>query len=912
MKSKNWSHVEEVLQDALDCAPDERAAYLDQACAGDEALRLEVESLLSAYAHSDGFMAEHLSQVVAELITEDQTGAAAVGELVGSYKILSPLGAGGMGEVYLAQDMKLGRKVALKLLPADLSRDENRLHRFEQEARLASNLTHPNICVIHEVNETEDGRHFIVMEYVDGVTLREYMAEKQLGLSEVLDIVMQVASALSAAHEVGIVHRDIKPENIMVRHDGYIKVLDFGLAKLAEDNRATSKPFAPTKSLVETGAGVVIGTVCYMSPEQARGLPVDARTDIFSLGCVLYELVTGELPFAGETMSDCLAAILKTEPAPLSHYAEEVPAELERIVHKALEKDGELRYQVIQDFALALKTLRHDLDVQTEIERSASPTKAASTAESRTRVSAKNGSANTDDAVDATSTTSAVARPTSSAEYLLSEIKRHKLAASIVLAALALVFAGLFFYLRNGNSSGAIDSIAVLPFDNQNHDPASEYLSDGVTESIINNLTRLQNLRVIPRSTVFRYKGRETDPLTVGRELGVRAVLTGRVLQRGDSLIISAELIDVRDNKQLWGEQYSRKVADALSVQQEISREISDHLRLKLPGEEQEQVVKHQTNNPEAYQHYLRGRYYWNKRTQEYLKKAVEEFQQAVDKDPNYALAYAGLADCYAMLEEYDGKPASEIYQKAKAFAERALQIDNSLAEAHASLAQINEHLWQWNDAEREFKRALELNPNYATAHQWYSFYFQNLGRFDEALVEIKRAQELDPLSLIINANVAGVYLLQGNLNSAMEQCNKLIELDPNYPGGHDVLAFVYLKQRRYPEAIAEVQKTVELSRSAGNLSDLGYIYAIAGRRNEALSILRELEEKYARHEAAETDVATIYVGLGDKDQAFVWLEKGFQAHSGVLPYIGGYLQWETLRTDPRYADLMQRMGLMP
>ena len=498
------------------------------------------------------------------------------------------------------------------------------------------------------------------------------------------------------------------------------------------------------------------------------------------------------------------------------------------------------------------------------------------------------------------------------ADSLVRRFNRHQTAAIIIaaLAITAVVVFSYFYFTRR--SATTIDSIAVLPFVNQNRDPESEYLSDGLTESIINSLTQLPSLRVSPRSTVFQYKGKETDPLKVGSDLGVRAVLTGRLLQRGDNLIVSAELLDVRDKKQIWGEQYNRKLADALVVQQEISREISGRLRTKLSGEEQKQLTRRDTSNPEAYGFYLKGRYYWNKRTAENLRKAMEQFQQAADKDPNYALAYAGLADCYSMLVEYSGASASETMPKARAFAERALQLDGSLAEAHTSLAWWYYMSWQWDACETEFKRAIELNPNYPTAHQWYSQVFRDRGRFDQAMSEAKRAQELDPLSLIIGQNVAQNYLLlRGDRNSAIEEARRLIDLDPNYPRAHEVLGWAYLKQGHNSEAIGELQKAVDLSSGKDRriFSSIGYAYAISGKREQALSLLKELEARYERHEAHGKDVAAVYAGLGDKEQAFAWLERDFQARVGQLSRIRWEMPYESLRSDPRFADLLRRMG---
>jgi len=494
----------------------------------------------------------------------------------------------------------------------------------------------------------------------------------------------------------------------------------------------------------------------------------------------------------------------------------------------------------------------------------------------------------------------------------VTRLKRHQTSV-IVIAAFVIVTGVVSFYFYKARSSNpTIDSIAVLPFVNQNRDPDAEYLSDGLTESIINSLAQLSSLRVSPRSTVFQYKGKDTDPLKVGHDLGVRAVLTGRLQQRGDSLFVSAELLDVRDNKQVWGEQYNRKVADALAVQQEISREISERLRTKLSGEEQRQLTRRDTTNPEAYAFYLKGRYYWNKRTTDNIMKAIEQFQQAADKDPNYALAYVGLADCYSLLEWYAGTPASETLPKAKAFAERALQLDSSLAEAHTSLGYAYNELWQWEKAEAEFKRALELNPSYPTGHQWYGLFLLDQGRFDEALTEGRRAQELDPLSLVIGQNVAQAYLARGDINSSIEQARKLIDLDPRYSRTHQQLGFAFLKQGNHSEAIAELRKSVELTsqRDRYAVAALGYGYALAGRRAEASAVLKDLDAMYDRHEALGQDLAAVYAGLGDKDQAFVWLEKDFQAHSGLLVRIRWLSPFESLRGDPRYADLRRRMGL--
>src|SRR2546429_312865 len=681
----------------------------------------------------------------------------AAGTKLGRYEIRSKIGEGGMGEVYLAQDTKLDRKVALKILPVEVAAHPDRMKRFLREAKTVSALNHPNIITIYEI-EHIDSVNVIATEFIDGETLRQRLKNAPVKLGEVLDVATQIASALSAAHAAGIVHRDIKPENIMLRRDGIVKVLDFGLAKLTERLPPDSVDAeAATKGLVQTESGVVLGTVAYMSPEQARGLAADARTDFFSLGVVIYELVAGRSPFSGATRSDLIAALLEKEPPPLARFIPESPAELERIVMKALAKDPDERFQTAKDLLIDLKRLKQKLGVDAEIERTSAPK--------------LTGGGKTDPfpALDSVSTAPRAAAQTafgassatSSAEYVVTGIKQHKLAAGLIVIVLLVGVAGLSFYLHARNSEVAIESIAVLPFVNQSHDPDSEYLSDGVTESIINSLTQLPSLKVMARSAVFRYKGKEADPMAAGKELGVRAVLTGRILQRGDNLTISAELLDVRDNKQLWGEQYSEKVSDLLSVQREIAKEITSNLRLKLSGADESRVTKRYTENAEAYQLYLRGRYLWNKRTEENTKKGIDYFHQAIARDPNYAVAYTGLADSYSALVFPIGAVAPrEAMPKAKEAAIQALAIDNTLAEAHASLAFVKFYYdWDWPGAELEFKRAIELNPTDAEAHHYYSHYLIAMGRTEESLAESRRCLELEPSNILFNVHLGWHYL---------------------------------------------------------------------------------------------------------------------------------------------------------
>jgi serine/threonine-protein kinase len=715
---------------------------------------------------------------------------------MGHYKIISTLGVGGMGEVYLAKDSRLGRMIALKLLPTSFTQDTERVRRFQQEARAASALNHPNIITIHEVGQIDE-RHFIATEFIDGETLRQHLTRPvtptgrtgghqsgtSLKLRDVLNIGIQTADAMAAAHEAGIVHRDIKPENIMLRRrDGYVKVLDFGLAKLTEDSSVTD-PEALTRARVKTGAGVVMGTANYMSPEQVRAEEVDARTDTWALGVVLYEMVAGCAPFERSTPSEVIALILEREPPPLARYAREVPTELERIISKALTKDREERYQTAKDLLVDLRRFKQKLEVEGEIERTAAPELQGSSSEikpsdGRELVSTTPGAVTRVAVEDS--------RTTSSAEYIINKIKGQKrgfiVAVSILI--LAVTSWGYWLYVKRlgAVNSTAIESIAVLPFVNGSQDPNADYLSDGIAESLMDSLSKLANLKVMSRNSTFHYKGREQDVQKVGKELNVRAVLTGSVKQVGDEIVINVSLDDALDSHHIWGEQYVRRFADILTVQREIAQEVSSSLRLKLTRvDEQKRVSKQYTENAEAYQLYLKGRYYWNKRGQEGIKQAIEYFQQAIERDPSYALAYAGLADCYVVPAR--GLPPRERMPQAKAAARKALEIDDTLAEAHTTLARVlTVYDWDWSGAKKEFQRAIELNPRYPLAHQWYGGYLQAMGRLDESLAEMKQAQGLDPLSPLSTFGLARGFYYARKYDQAIEQFQNALKLDPSFP----------------------------------------------------------------------------------------------------------------------------------
>ena len=820
------------------------------------------------------------------------------GTRLGRYEVRTLLGAGGMGEVYLAHDTQLERIVAIKILPTGVTSDQERMLRFIQEAKTASALNHPNIITIHEIGKA-DSLHFIATEFIDGVTLRQQISGSRLTLREVLDVSSQIASALAAAHAAGIIHRDIKPENTMVRRDGYVKVLDFGLAKLSQPNSQRSNPEAAT--MVKTEPGMIMGTVSYMSPEQARGQEVDARTDIWSLGAVIYEMITGRLPFEGDTASDVISLILQKEPLAPRRHNSEIPSELERIIAKALTKDREERYQTAKDLLIDLKRLKGQLAVGAEIERTMSAERRGALVEPTRNVPPRTEEVQP-------------VRPTSSIEYLVNQIKRHKSRAVLAAAAVLIAAAtfSYFYFARTHNPS--IDSIAVLPFVNASADPNLEYLSEGIADSIADRLSQLPGLRVVPLSKVSRYKNRDVDPQQVGNDLGVRAVLVGRVMQRGESLSIRTELVDVAQVSRLWGEQYNRKLSDILAIQEEIAHEISETLRVHLSGEVKKRLTKRYTENIEAYQLYLQGRYFWNRRTDENLRKAAGLFQQAIDKDPNYALAYSGLADSYALLggPVYAAEPSNRTVTRAKTAALKALEIDNTLAEAYTSLGYIaSTYEWDFPSAEKNFKRAIELNPNYATVHHWYGLnYLSYMGRHEEAILETQRAVELEPLSLIINASYGRAYTHARQYDKAIEQFRKTIELDPSFSRAHFYLGWAYEGKGMFNEAIAEYETARALDHSPVITASLAHALAMSGKRGEAKKLLDELNELSDSRYVSAYDIALIHIGLGDTDSAFQLLEKAYQERSSSLSWLRVDARLDQLRSDSRFADLMRRIGL--
>jgi serine/threonine protein kinase/Tfp pilus assembly protein PilF len=764
----------------------------------------------------------------------------ATGTKLGRYEIRSQLGTGGMGEVYLAQDTKLDRKVALKILPPNLAEDNDRMSRFVREAKSASALNHPNIITIHEIGEI-DGLHFIATEYIEGETLKTRLATESLSLKSAIEIALQVVSALDAAHRAGIVHRDIKPDNIMVRHDGIAKVLDFGLLKLTASRRSDVDSEGVTKMQVKTSAGVIMGTTAYMSPEQARGQVMDARTDIWSFGCVLYEMVTNQQAFQGETMTDVLANIIYREPVSMLAHRRDAPAELERIVVKALRKDRDERYQSAKELLNDLQQLHTRLLVEAEIIRSGEGERVA---------------------------------PIQPSSFL--------------------------------------SSIAVLPFANLSAEKDNEYFSQGLTEEIIMNLSKLHMLKVITRGSATRYVREGKTHKQTASDLGVQYLLEGSVRRYGSDLRITAQLVDAFRDEYIWAETYRGTMKDIFDIQERVASEIAQALQLRLSPDEKQKLKKRYTENTGAYQLYLQGRFFWNRRSEEGLKTAIRYFEQAIEKDPHYALAWAGIADSYSLLGEFGNIPRKELYPKAEAAVNKALEIDNRLAEVHTSLASILMfRKWDWANAEKEFKLALELNPNYATAHHWYSQWFLNMGRLEESLRMISRAAELDPISQAILKDHGLTLYYKRQYDEAIEMASKTLELDPNYAAAHRLLSLAYQGKGRFDEAIVENEKWGAIT---GNRVEttvtLAQLYAASGQTQEARRLIEDVQRDELVADQIYRGLALVYAALGENDKAFECFEKSYERHEESILTLKVDPKVDALRGDPRFMLLLKKIGV--
>jgi serine/threonine-protein kinase len=810
------------------------------------------------------------------------------------YRIVSKIGAGGMGEVFLAEDTDLERQVAVKVLRAEIAGDEERVRRFMQEAKAASALNHPNILTVYQIGRFENLR-FIATELIEGETLSRRLRSEPMSLTSALEIAIQIASALQAAHNAGIVHRDIKPDNVMIRPDGFVKLLDFGIAKLTEKNREPIDEEAATAIKSGTSPGMIVGTAAYMSPEQARGKQVDARTDIFSFGVVLYQMLTRRHPFEGENAIDVIGSILHKEPAPIRQLVPDIPQDIERLINKVLRKDREERYQTAKDLLIDLKDARRDLEILSRSEPTSPPNRELP----NTQIIA--------------STTADVSHTTSSAEYLVTEITKRKRGIAIGLIVLFLALIGLGYWLFGNRAVPAkqIESIAVMPFVNESGNADVEYLSDGMTETLITSLSQLPNLNVKARSSVFRYKGKPTEAKTVGKELNVQAILNGRVVQHGSQLTLSLELVDALTENVIWSQQYNRRQTDLVTLQSEIARDVSNKLKTKLSGADVAKVEKTYTANSEAYQLYLKGKFFWNKRTGESLKQAAELYRQAIEQDPNYALAYSGLAETYVLFSSYDVAPADDSMPQSKAAALRALEIDDSLAEAHTALGfYLFNYEWDRDGSEKEFRRAIELKPNYATAHHWLGSDLASVKRFDDSLVEYGRAEELDPLSPIIGTNLGDALVDARRYDEAIAQYKRTLVRNPNFAYAHQALGWAYGSRGMYPEAIAETRAAIELRYGSSAKGYLGLWLAKSGKRDEAVKLLSELKQEAARGYVQSYTFALIYIGVGDKEEALNYLEKHMLSRAETANSYAVAPELDDLRSEPKFKEMLKRMSL--
>jgi eukaryotic-like serine/threonine-protein kinase len=792
-----------------------------------------------------------------------------IDKILGHYRVLEKIGAGGMGVVYRARDERLDRDVALKVLPAGALADDAARRRFRKEAQLLAKLTHPNIAMIFDF-DTQDSVDFLAMEYVAGQSLAQKLNEGVMSEKDAVRLGVQVAAALEEAHEQGIVHRDLNPRNILVTPKAQAKVLDFGLAKLLQLPGSTDA----TQSFAETEG--VAGTLPYMAPEQLRGEALDGRTDVYALGCTFYEMAAGRRPFTEDSAPRLTDEILHQTVVSPRAVNSRVSTQFETIILKCLEKDPENRYQSAKELSVDLRRLGTQSTVA-----------AVAVAETKPR--------------------------RRHARWLrLAIVGAIAITALLIALVIVLDIGGVRGRLLSKTGAQRIRSLAVLPLENLSNDTGQEYFADGMTEQLITDLAQISALKVISRTSVMQYKGARKPLPQIAQELGVDAVVEGSVQRSGDRVRITAQLIDARADQHLWARSYERDLRDVLALQDEVAQAIANELKITLASQGQPRLAGARPVDPKAYEAYLKGRYHSSKRTEKEVKESIEYFHQAIEKNPNYAPAYSGMADAYALLGYRGELPSNEALSKGKPAALKAVELDDSLAEAHASLAFIAETLeWDWPTAEREYKRALELNPGYAAAHNWYAGYLMYLGRFEEGIAEAKRARELDPLSLAINNALGGRLLLAGQENEALEQIRKTLEMDPTFAPAHNQLGWAYLKEGKNEEAVAEFRKALALSGSDPNESiDLGYAYAVMGKRDEAKKILATLKRKRERSFVSPAGLAIVSGALNDKDEAFAWLNKAYELRDPQLTYLKVGPKFAPLRSDPRFQDLLRRMGL--
>jgi eukaryotic-like serine/threonine-protein kinase len=844
--------VDEIFQSAIDLPAARRRDFLDEACANDSSLRSEVESLISSHEMSGDFIAGSAADVAAAVLAGDSLE----GRSIAQYQVGGRLGSGGMGDVYAATD-RMGRRVALKVLAPRLVQDRKYVSRFMQEARAVLALNHPNIVTVYDIGEA-DGIYYMASELIEGETLRTALSRGCFELRQCLDVAIQVCAALAAAHERGVVHRDIKPENLMLRGDGYVKVLDFGVAKLTGQFREPGTPAAARTNL-ETVAGLLIGTSPYMSPEQARGGEVDARADVWCCGVLLYEMVSGQLPFGSGSTAEVLARILEREPTPLSEQVDDVPDALQRIVSKALAKDPASRYPTIAALLEDLKSLQRDLEFGRNLKRTRRRTAIFGTA-----------------------------------------------VAAVVLAALAVGSVTRPFFL-----SAEIDSVAVLPFENATGDPGLDYLADGMTDSLINALARLPDLSVKARSMVFRYQDRQVDPQEVASALAVEGVVNGRLERHGDRLVLSLALANGRNGNQVWGERYDSSMTDLVKLHEGVARDVARTLQRGLSGEEEQRVANAYTSSGEAYRLFLEGRWHVQRVALPEVQKGIQYLEQATAIDPGFALAYVGLADAYRTASAVDMAPAL-VVPKAKQAAMKAVQIDDMLSSAHTQLGMLSIwYDWDTAAAERHFQRALELDPDDAEARLYFAHLRSNQGRHDEAIREAERALALEPFNTRLNA-LAGQFLIHaGRTDDAIARLQATFAIDPNHVLAHIFASAAYSEKGQYAEAIAEAEKAVTVTRRtmAHPIGLLGYALARSGDKAGAQALLDELLANSKSRYVAPYGVALLYNALGDTDQALAWLERGYEARDHKMNLLKVDPKWKNLHGDPRFEDLVRRIG---